>query len=485
MALVRKKLKILAKSDTIAVGLGFAKAQQEWGDEMALPIPKISEFRWLKLSPPQILVIGFALIIMIGALLLMLPVSHTQGQGISFLDAVFTATSAVCVTGLVVHDTGTFFSIFGQVVIMVLIQIGGLGFMTMATLFALVFRRRISLRERLVLQEAMNQSSMEGIVRLIRSVLIYSLVIEGGAAILLTIRWAFDMPFGRAVFFGLFHAVSMFNNAGFDLFGNYRSLTGYTSDPVVNVIVMFLIVSGGIGFIVMSDLIGYRQGRRLSLHTKVVLTSTAALIGIGALVLFVFEFTNTRTLGSLNFGGKVWGALFQSVTPRTAGANTLDLTGLRQASQFFIIILMFIGASPGSTGGGIKTTTFTIMLGAVIAMLRGRDDIVLFRYRLSQERVFKALTITVLALLLIGTVTMLLSTTEEMPFLDLLFETTSAFATVGLSLGVTPELSGAGKVLIALTMFAGRLGVLTLAYALGPKQGKPLYRYPEGKMIIG
>ncbi|NGM83739.1 Trk family potassium uptake protein [Paenibacillus sp. 7124] len=452
---------------------------------MALQLSKVSEFRWLKLSPPQILVIGFAVIILIGALLLMLPVSHVSGQPLGFLDALFTATSATCVTGLVVKDTGTFFTTFGQIVIMLLIQVGGLGFMSMATLFALVFRRRISLRERLVLQEAMNQSSMEGIVRLIRSVLIYSLVIEACGALLLTIRWAFDMPLGRAVFFGIFHAVSMFNNAGFDLFGGYRSLTGYAGDPVVNIVVMFLIVSGGIGFIVMSDVIDYRRKRKLSLHSKVVLSMTAALIVIGAVVLFIFEFTNSRTLGSLGWGGKIWSSFFQSVTPRTAGANTLDMTGLRQASQFFIVILMFIGASPGSTGGGIKTTTFTIMIGAVIAMLRGREDIVLFRCRLAQERVFKALTITLLALLLIVAVSMVLSTTEDTSFLKVLFETTSAFATVGLSLGLTPDLSAAGKILICLTMFAGRLGVLTLAYALGPKKGKELYRYPEGKMIIG
>ncbi|WP_408638027.1 TrkH family potassium uptake protein [Paenibacillus sonchi] len=452
---------------------------------MASPLPKINDFRFLKLSPPQILVLGFAAVILTGTLLLMLPVSSASGESLKFIDALFTATSATCVTGLVVVDTGTYFTVFGQIVIMVLIQVGGLGFMTMATLFALVLKRRISLRDRLILQEAMNQSSMEGIVRLIRKVLIYSLVIEAAAAALFALRWAYDMPFGRAVYFGVFHAVSLFNNAGFDLFGEYRSLTGYVSDPVVNLVAMFLIVSGGIGFIVMSDLVDYRRTRRLSLHSKVVLSMTAALIVIGTVVIFVFEFTNTRTLGPLNFGGKIWAAFFQSVTPRTAGANTVDIAGLRQASQFFIVILMFIGASPGSTGGGIKTTTFTLMIGAVISMLRGREDIVLFRYRLAQERVFKALTITLLALLLIVSVSMVLSTTEDRAFLMILFETTSAFATVGLSMGLTPELSQVGKILICLTMFAGRLGLLTLAYAIGPKKGKQLYKYPEGKMIIG
>lgn len=331
----------------------------------------------------------------------------------------------------------------------------------------------------------MNQGSMEGIVRLIRRVLIYSLVIEGCAALLLSIRWAFDMPLGKAIYFGIFHAVSMFNNAGFDIFGDFRSLTDYVYDPLVNIIVMFLIVSGGIGFIVMSDLVEFRVTRRLSLHSKVVLSTSTGLILIGALVIFIFEFTNTRTLGSLNFGGKILSVFFQSVSPRTAGANTVDIAGLRQATQFFIVILMFIGASPGSTGGGIKTTTFTMMIGAVIAMLRGREDVVLFRYRLAQERIYKALTITLLALLLIASVSMILSTTEDSNFLAILFETTSAFATVGLTMGLTPELSAIGKILLCLTMFAGRLGPLTLAYALGPKQGKPLYKYPEGKIIIG
>ncbi|MEK4038824.1 TrkH family potassium uptake protein [Paenibacillus sp. FSL F4-0122] len=452
---------------------------------MASQFRRISEFKFLKLSPPQILVLGFASIILIGALLLMLPISSTSGNSVEFIDALFTSTSATCVTGLVVLDTGTSFTIFGKTVIMILIQIGGLGFMTMATLFSLVLKRKISLRDRLILQEAMNHGSMEGIVRLIRRVLIYSLVIEGCAALLLSIRWAFDMPLGKAIYFGIFHAVSMFNNAGFDIFGDFRSLTDYVYDPLVNIIVMFLIVSGGIGFIVMSDLVEFRVTRRLSLHSKVVLSTSTGLILIGALVIFIFEFTNTRTLGSLNFGGKILSAFFQSVSPRTAGANTVDIAGLRQATQFFIVILMFIGASPGSTGGGIKTTTFTMMIGAVIAMLRGREDVVLFRYRLAQERIYKALTITLLALLLIASVSMILSTTEDSNFLAILFETTSAFATVGLTMGLTPELSAIGKILLCLTMFAGRLGPLTLAYALGPKQGKPLYKYPEGKIIIG
>lgn len=441
--------------------------------------------KWFKPSPPQILVLGFASIILLGSLLLMLPVANTKVGGISFIDAFFTATSATCVTGLVVLDTGQDFTLFGQIVIMLLIQVGGLGFMTVATLFSLVFKRKISLKDRLILQEAMNQNSMEGIVRLIRKVLLYSILIEACGAIVFAIRWSFEMPVGRAIYLGIFHSVSLFNNAGFDLFGEYRSLTGFVDDPIINITSMFLIVLGGLGFIVLSDFFEFRSRRKLSLHSKVVLSMTSALIVIGALVIFIFEFTNTKTLGSLEWGGKIWGSFFQSVTPRTAGANTLDIAALRQASQFFIIILMFIGASPGSTGGGIKTTTFTILVGAVISMIRGQDDLVLFRYRLVQERIFKAVTITMLALFLVVAVAMVLSTTEDASFLSILFETTSAFSTVGLSMGLTLKLSVIGKVIISLTMFAGRLGPLTLAYALGPKKGKELYRHPEGKMIIG
>ena len=417
----------------------------------------------MRLSPPRILVLGFAGIIMIGTLLLMLPISTRSGDSLAFIDALFTATSAVSVTGLVVVDTGTYFSVLGQVIIAILIQIGGLGFMTMSTLVAIAFKRKISLKERLILQEAMNQTTMEGIVRLIRKVVIYSLILEGICGTLFALRWSFDMPIGQAIYYGYWHAISLFNNAGFDMFGDFSSLTDYVNDPLVNFTAMFLIVTGGIGFVVLSDLVDYHKTKKLSLHSKVVLLITALLIVIGALVIFVFEFSNPRTLGGLNWGGKLLGSFFQSVTPRTAGANSVDIAGLRQATQFFMIILMFIGASPGSTGGGIKTTTFMIMAGAVIAMMRGREDIVFFRYRLLQERIFKALTITLLALLFIITVTMILSTTEDSGFLMILFETTSAFGTVGLSLGLTLKLTTFGKLMICFTMFAGRLGPITLA----------------------
>jgi trk system potassium uptake protein TrkH len=446
-------------------------------------------FRIWRLTPPQVLVLGFAAIILIGACLLTLPIASTNGESLPFINAFFTATSATCVTGLVVVDTGTHFTTFGQVVIILLIQIGGLGFMSMATLIAFVLGKKISFKERLLLKEALNQENVEGIVRLFRKVLVYSLSIQAVAAILFTIRWSFDLGFPKALYFGVWHAVSFFNNAGFDLFGGvtgpYSSLTGYANDFITNFVTMALIILGGIGFIVLSDLIEFKKLKRLTLHSKVVLSMTGFLIVFGAIVIFIFEFTNPHTMGSLQFGGKILASFFQSVTPRTAGANTLDLASLRQATQFFLIILMFIGASPGSTGGGIKTTTFAILIGAMIAMVRGKEDIVFFRFRLAKERILKSITLTMIALFLVIFVSMVLSTTEDAAFLRILFEVTSAFGTVGLSMGLTPDLTTIGKIMISLTMFAGRLGPITLAYALQPKQEKELYRYTEGKITIG
>ena len=460
-----------------------------WGKKEVTPVEGTKKAIRFNLTPPRILVAGFAAIVLLGAFLLMLPISNADGIPLPFLDALFTSTSATCVTGLIVVDTGTHFTVFGQVVIMLLIQIGGLGFMTMATLFALALKKKISLKERLILQEALNQGSMEGIVRLIRKVILFAVCIEGTAAVLFSVRWAFDLPLGKAIYFGIFHAVSFFNNAGFDLFGSvsgpFSSLTSYVGDPIINLVSMLLIILGGIGFIVLSDLVEYKRTRKLSLHTKIVLTMTGLLIVIGTVVIFIFEFTNTRTLGSLNGWEKFWASLFQSVSPRTAGANTIDIGAMRQASQFFMVLLMFIGASPGSTGGGIKTTTFAILIGAVFAMIRGKEDIVIYRYRLAKDRIFKAVTLTLLSLFLVIIVSMILSTTEDHSFLMILFDTTSAFGTVGLSMGLTADLSDIGKVLLSLTMFAGRLGPLTLAYALGPKNERELYRHPEGKITIG
>lgn len=438
------------------------------------------------LDPPKILVIGFAVIILLGSVLLHLPVATEDGQGLGWLDAVFTAASATCVTGLVVVDTGSTFTLFGEIVILSMIQIGGLGFMTFATLFALLMRKRISLRERLLLQESFNHLSIEGVVRLTKMILIFSAVIELVGGLLLAIRFSFDMPWDTAIYFGLFHAISNYNNAGFDLMGEFRSLTGYVDDPLVTLVVCSLIILGGIGFIVMSELYERKGMRHLSLHTKVVLTTTGLLIAIGTVLVFLFEYNNPKTLQPLSAVGKILGALFQSVTPRTAGSNTLNIPDLRQSTLFLITLLMFIGASPGSTGGGIKTTTFATLLGAVQAQIKGKEDVIFFRQRIMPHMIYKSLTVTMCGLLIVIVVTMILSITESgADFQMLLFEATSAFATVGLSMGITPNLTPVGKAIIAFTMFAGRLGPLTIAYALMQRGRKEYYRYPKGKIMIG
>jgi trk system potassium uptake protein len=438
------------------------------------------------LDPPKVLVLGFASIILCGAILLTLPASTQDGKGLEFINALFTATSATCVTGLVVVDTGSTFTHFGQLVILSLIQVGGLGFMTFATFYSLVMRKKISFRERLLLQESLNQTSIEGIVRLAKRILIFTACIEAAGALLLSFRFSFDMPLPRAIYFGIFHSVSNFNNAGFDLMGGFKSLTDYVQDPIVSLTVSGLIFLGGIGFIVMNELYEYRHTRKLSLHSKTVLATSGLLIAIGATLIFALEFNNPKTLQPLTLHGKVLASIFQSVTPRTAGANTLNIPDLHQSTLFLIVILMFIGASPGSTGGGIKTTTFATLIGAVWSQVRGREDVVLFRQRIVPDHIFKSLTVTSSGLFVVIFITMILSITEgAKDFLMILFETTSAFGTVGLTMGLTPHLSSIGRILITLTMFAGRVGPLTIAIALAQRKTNSYFNYPKGKITIG
>ncbi|RKO68189.1 Trk family potassium uptake protein [Desulfofundulus salinus] len=437
----------------------------------------------LQLSPPQVLVLGFAAVILAGALILMLPVSSRSGTYTDFLTALFTATSAVCVTGLVVVDTGTYWSTFGQAVILALIQIGGLGFMSMATFFFILMGRRIGLKERLIIQESLNQLRVAGIVRLVRAVFLFTVLTEGFFAIILSLRFYFDYGFPRCLWLGIFHAVSAFNNAGFDLLGDFRSLTGYVSDPVVTLSVTTLIILGGLGFATVMELYNYPRTRRLSVHTKLVLRVTGWLILCGALLFGLLEWGHI--LRDLPLSGKILASYFQAVTSRTAGFNTVDIGHLNAATQFLIIILMFIGASPGSTGGGIKTTTFALLGITLWSLSKGKEDVEIFRRRIPPWQVYKALSVTLWAILLVSTVTLLLSVTEGGDFLAALFETVSAFGTVGLSMGLTPELTPLGRVAIIFTMFAGRLGPLTLAYAFAQRRRKTAIRYPEEKIMVG
>lgn len=451
---------------------------------MAKTIPKSGA-----LTPAKVLSYGFGIIIILGTFLLSLGPASADGKPMGLIDALFMATSATCVTGLAVVDTGTHFSLFGQVVLLLLVQIGGLGFMVIGTLIALAFNRRISLRDRLVLQEAMNHNSMENLMTLLRRVIQYSLVIEVIGALLLAARWSVDMPLGQALYFGLFHSISIFNNAGFDLFGSvhgkFSGLAEYAGDPYVNIVVMVLIFLGGIGFIVISDLLHYRHTRKLTLHSKVVLSMSGILVVAGALLILLLEMSNPATLQSESFGDKLMSSFFHSISSRSGGVTTLSVAEMEHSTQFLLIILMFIGAAPGSTGGGIKVTVFAVLLGAMYAMLRGREDIVFFRRRLSKESIMRAITQTWLALILVVLTGMVLSTLEDREFLPLLFETTSAFATAGMSLDLTPRLTDISKVILCIVMFLGRIGPVTLAYAITPKSEKELYRYPEGKITIG
>ncbi|MDD2401569.1 MAG: TrkH family potassium uptake protein [Clostridia bacterium] len=439
-----------------------------------------------KLTPPRVLVLGFLIIICLGAIMLMLPQATIDGQGLPVLDAFFTATSAVCVTGLVVVDTGTFFTIFGQLVILLLIQVGGIGFMTFAAIFAIFLGRKISFKERLMLQNALNQFSLEGIVRLVKYIIKISFAIEGLGALALAFRWRVELGWAKAIYYGAFHSVSGFNNAGFDLLGNHNSLTSYQGDIFINVIMMFLVVTGGLGFAVLSDFYTFK-GKKLSLHSILVIKCSLVLIVGGAAAIYLLELFNPATLGGMSSGSKVLAALFQSISSRTAGFNTIDISGLKDATKLIVAFLMFIGASPGSTGGGIKTTTFLVIVLSVFHTFKGDSPVEIRERTIPKDIIHRALSIMFMASLLIAVVTLLLTITEKGDFLSLFFETVSAFGTVGLSTGITPFLSSVGKIAIICTMFSGRVGLLTLAFALSHKRNisRTHIKYPEERIIIG
>lgn len=441
----------------------------------------------LKASPSQVLVLGFGIIIILGAILLNLPIASRDDQSVGFVNAFFTATSAVCVTGLVVVDTATHWSAFGQVVIITLVQTGGLGFMTMSTLLALIIGRRITLRERILMQEALNLNELEGLVRLTKSIIIATFFIELIGAISFSTIFIPDYGVKKGLAMGAFHSISAFCNAGFDLIGGFRSLSPYVNNITINFTTMLLIIIGGLGFSVWMDIYNNWSFSKLSLHSKVVLSVTAFLIIAGAFFIFFMEYNNPNTMKDLPIMGKILSSLFHSVSPRTAGFNTLDNAALTTPSKFMTIILMFIGGSPGSTAGGIKTTTAGILMFTIASVITGREDAEIFEKRISKTLVYRALAVISISLLLVISVTMILSITENSDFLTLLFEATSAFGTVGLSLNLSPNLSIIGKIVIALTMFAGRVGPLTLVIALAQRaqRHKSNLKYPEDRILVG
>jgi len=443
-----------------------------------------------KIRPAQFVVLSFAAVITLGTLLLWLPISSQSGKFTPFIDALFAATSATCVTGLVVRDTGTYWSLFGQIVILLLIQMGGLGYMTLATFFPIILGRKVGLIDRVRLAETLSVSSLKGIMLLAKYVLFSVLLVEGVGALVLFLRFLFLMPPLKAIYFGVFHAVSAFCNAGFDVMGTfsgpYSSLTYFRGDVLVNLTICFLIIVGGIGFMVVANLVRhFRYREPLALHTKIVLISTAVLLVFGTLIILGMEFNNSGTLASLPLGEKILASFFQAVTPRTAGFNTLNLSSMNVGTLMFIAMLMFIGASPGGTGGGVKTSTLAVLLATIRSTVKGYGDAVIFGRQIPTYLIRKALSVVVLSFLLVCLVSLLLSITEPFVFTSILFEVASGFGTVGLSTGITPDLTTAGKLFIIFTIFSGRVGTLSLVTALILRRRETRLRYPQEDVIVG
>lgn len=431
----------------------------------------------------QIIILGFAGVILLGAFLLMLPVSTVDGSYTPFNEALFTSTSAVCVTGLVVQDTGSYWSLFGQVIILTLIQIGGLGVVSVAASFALLSGRRISLMQRSTMQDAISAPQVGGIVRMTRFILRGTFLIEFiGMMIMLPV---FCNDYGmHGIWMSAFHSISAFCNAGFDILGTsdtiYPSLTGYVQNPVINITIMMLIIIGGLGFLTWDDICENKLNiRRYRMQSKVILVTTFLLIVIPALFFFFVDFSN------LSLGERIQAALFQSVTPRTAGFNTVNLSLMSSSSLGVMILLMLIGGSPGSTAGGMKTTTFAVLLANAAATFRKKDSAELFGRRIDSNAVKTAATILIMYLALFFGGAIFISLYESIPLSSCLYETASAVATVGLTLGITPQLHIPSQVVLIILMYCGRVGGLTLIYATVSSKNVGNAKLPQESNTIG
>ena len=461
---------------------------------MGKGLPKI------KLHPTQVIILGFFMLIVLGAILLSLPIATVSDEGISLLDAFFTSTSAVCVTGLVVVDTGTAFTLFGQIVILILIQIGGLGFMTITSFVFILVGKRITLSERIIIREALNEFNLSGLVKMILKILTVTFATELlGAAVLAT---RFVPMFGlKGIYYSIFHSVSAFCNAGFDVLGSvsgeFSSMSAFISDPVVNLTLIALIIIGGLGFVVVTDIFNperIRRRHKLTVYSKLVLTTTAVLIGAAVTAVFLIESSNPATLGGDNVdtAGKIFGGIFQAVTPRTAGFSTVDQSLLMPETKFITMILMFIGASPAGTGGGIKTTTIAMVLLYAFSGITGRKDVTVMKKRIAADTIKRAITITTLGVLFVFVASLALISIEGQrgglfSVQNIFFEVFSAFGTVGLSSGITSSLSSASRVIIMIVMFVGRVGLMTLTFALANRaqKNKANIRYPEERFMVG
>ena len=425
------------------------------------------------------------MMILIGTLLLMLPISTTDGQGLHPIDALFVSTSASCVCGLIVVDIHNDLTFFGKVVMLFLMQIGGLGIMTLATLVVHTMGYRFQMKENLLLQESLNQGGQAGIFDLIKRIIIYTFVIEGFFAVLLTIHFYPEFGFS-AIGYGIFHSVSAFCNAGFDLFGNYDSLCKRNDDYFLMTCLSLLIILGGIGFTVIYDFLHRRRWKKFSLHTKIVIIVNLIMIFAGAILILLMEFDNSSTIGNMPFTDKFANVLFTSISCRTAGMNTFDLASAEQISQFTMIILMFIGASPLSTGGGIKSTTFFIIVMSMWAVFSGKNEIVVFGRRIPQQLRDQAFAIFTMGTIWVVTAGIILAAIDGQahPLTEIIFETVSGFGTVGMGIGITNEWNILGKLILSLTMLVGRVGIMTFMLAL-IKQKSTLIKYPSENIMIG
>ncbi len=445
-----------------------------------------------QIGPPKMMILGFATVIIIGAIFLSLPISSASGEFTNFLDCLFTATSAVCVTGLTVVDTSIYWSTFGKVIIIILIQIGGLGFMTLSTSMAFILRKKINLRQRVLIKEQFNETQLSGIVLLVKKVLIITFLIEGIGAIILSTVFIPQFGIIKGIGFSLFHSISAFCNAGFDLMGKtsgeFSSIIDYYNNPIIVFTISTLIIVGGLGFgVIISIAKPKLKFAQYTIGSKIAIITTIILIILGTFFIFAGEFTNPASIQNLSFWDKLQVSYFQSVTTRTAGFATIDLTTFRESTILIMILLMFIGASPGSTGGGIKTTTFAVLLMTLKSLFKNEKEITVFRRRIELFIAKKATGIFFIAVGIISTATYLLMITQygHYSLTECLFESVSAFATVGLSIAGTPNFNAAGRIIIMFLMFAGRIGTLTLfSFLVHTTKTKPI-RYPKGKITVG
>lgn len=441
-----------------------------------------------QLNQIQSIALGFFVMIAVGSLLLMLPVSSLSGEMTPYLDCLFTSTSASCVTGLVVVDTYQHWSNFGQAIILVMLQVGGLGFMTVGVWFSVFLKKRVGIRERGLLQESLNLGEIGGMVRLVKKVVKGTILFEGTGAIILAVRFIPELGVTRGIWYGVFHSVSAFCNGGFDLMGRYAafdSLCRYADDIVVNVVIMTLIIVGGIGFLVWDDI--SEKGLRIRsyrLHTKIVLFTTIVLLAVSSVLFYFLE--KDGTMRGMSGTGKVLSSMFSAVTPRTAGFNTIDTGALSNGSKLLTMCLMFIGGSPGSTAGGIKTTTLFVILAYILASFRSKNEIDAFKRRLSGEVVQKALLVFGVNFVLTITVALLICTVQPELLMDqVLFEAFSAIGTAGMSMGVTRQLGSVARILIILLMYCGRVGSLTFAMSLLKTKKTAKIKNPVERIMIG